>query len=110
MKYIPNTHIEVTLRNPLNKKDRWTYQIMPLDIPLAHAWIDKLKLLKMQGVTAVDILFDPDDAGQDAALKLEEMCDSAEILHKNIKIPRSLGDAGALTVEKVKQLKEQLYG
>ena len=45
MKYIPNTHIEVTLRNPLNKKDRWTYQIMPLDIPLAHAWIDKLKLL-----------------------------------------------------------------
>ena len=72
--------------------------------------IDKLKLLKMQGITAVDILFDPDEAGQEAAVKLGEMCDSAEILHKNITIPRSLGDAGALTIEKVKQLKEQLYG
>ena len=41
---------------------------------------------------------------------LEEMCDIAEILHKNIKIPVSLGDAGALTKDKVKQLKEQLYG
>jgi hypothetical protein len=38
------------------------------------------------------------------------MCDIAEILHKNIKIPVSLGDAGALTKDKVKQLKEQLYG
>ena len=72
--------------------------------------IDKLKLLKMQGVSQVDILFDPDEAGQDAAIKLEEMCDIAEILHKNIKIPVSLGDAGALTKDKVKQLKEQLYG
>ena len=72
--------------------------------------IDKLKLLKMQGVSQVDILFDPDEAGQDASTKLEEMCDIAEILHKNIKIPVSLGDAGALTKDKVKQLKEQLYG
>ena len=34
----------------------------------------------------------------------------AEILHKNITLPRELGDAGALTKYKVKQLKEQLYG
>ena len=38
------------------------------------------------------------------------MCDIAEILHKNVKIPVALGDAGALNKEKVKQLKEQLYG
>ena len=44
----------------------------------------------MQGVTAVDILFDPDEAGQEAAVKLQEMCDIAEILHKNVKIPMSL--------------------
>ena len=72
--------------------------------------VDKLKLLKMQGVSAVDILFDPDEAGQEASIKIQEMCDIAEILHKNVKIPVALGDAGALNKEKVKQLKEQLYG
>ena len=71
--------------------------------------VEKLKLLKMQGVTQVDILFDPDEAGQEAAVKLGEMCDIAEILHKNIKIPMSLGDAGELQYNKVKDLKEQLY-
>lgn len=72
--------------------------------------VEKLKLLKMQGISAVDILFDPDEAGQEASIKVQEMCDIAEILHKNIKIPVALGDAGALNKEKVKQLKEQLYG
>jgi len=72
--------------------------------------VEKLKLLKMQGVSAVDILFDPDEAGQEAAVRVQELCDIAEILHKNIKIPVALGDAGALNKEKVKQLKEQLYG
>jgi hypothetical protein len=38
------------------------------------------------------------------------MCEIAEILSKNVKIPVALGDAGALNKEKVKQLKEQLYG
>ena len=72
--------------------------------------VDKLKLLKMQGVSSIDIFFDPDEAGQDAVKRVEELCDIAEILHKNIKIPVALGDAGALNKEKVKQLKEQLYG
>ena len=72
--------------------------------------IEKLKLLKMQGVESVDILFDPDEAGQEASIKIQEMCEIAEILSKNVKIPIALGDAGALNKEKVKQLKEQLYG
>jgi len=72
--------------------------------------VEKLKLLKMQGVSGIDLLFDPDEAGQEAALKVQEMCDIAEILHKNIKIPISLGDAGSLTKQKVKELKENLYG
>jgi len=38
------------------------------------------------------------------------MCDVAEILHKNIKLPPALGDAGALTKNKVKDLKDKLYG
>lgn len=72
--------------------------------------VEKLKLLKMQGVSAIDILFDPDEAGQEAAVRVQELCDIAEILHKNIKIPVALGDAGALTKNKVKELKENLYG
>ncbi len=72
--------------------------------------VEKLKLLKMQGVEAVDILFDPDQAGQEAAANIIEMCEIAEILSKNIKLPVQLGDAGALTKVKVKDLKERLYG
>jgi DNA primase len=72
--------------------------------------IDKLKLLKMQGVSAVDILFDPDEAGQEAALRIVEFCEIAELLSKNIKLPVQLGDAGALNKQKVKDLKERLYG
>ena len=72
--------------------------------------IDKLKLLKMQGVSAVDILFDPDEAGQEAATRVIELCETAELLSKNIRLPAQLGDAGALNKVKVKELKETLYG
>ena len=72
--------------------------------------MDKLKLLKMQGVEAIDILFDPDAAGQEAAASIIEMCDIVGLLSKNIKLPIQLEDAGALTKEKVKDLKETLYG
>lgn len=72
--------------------------------------IEKLKLLKMQGVEGIDILFDPDAAGQEAAVGIVEMCEIAGLLSKNIKLPIQLEDAGALTKEKVKDLKETLYG
>ena len=71
---------------------------------------EKLKLLKMQGVDAVDILFDPDEAGQEASVRIAELCETAELLSKNIKLPVQLGDAGALNKLKVKELKERLYG
>ena len=64
----------------------------------------------MQGVEAIDILFDPDSAGQEAAVNITEMCDVVGLLSKNIKLPVQLEDAGALTKEKVKDLKETLYG
>ena len=72
--------------------------------------LDKLRLLKMQGVEAIDILFYPDSAGQEAAVNITEMCDVVGLLSKNIKLPVQLEDAGALTKEKVKDLKETLYG
>ena len=64
----------------------------------------------MQGVSAVDILFDPDEAGQDAATRVAELCEISELLSKNIRLPVQLGDAGALNKVKVKELKETLYG
>jgi hypothetical protein len=38
------------------------------------------------------------------------MCLAAELTFKNIKLPVALGDAGALPLNQVIKLKEQLYG
>ena len=64
----------------------------------------------MQGGSAVDILSDPDEAGQEAATRGAELGEIAEVLSKNIRLPVQLGDAGALNKVKVKELKETLYG
>ena len=45
MNFNTRQYVEVTLRNPLNKKDTWSYVIQPYDIPLADAWLDRLKQL-----------------------------------------------------------------
>ena len=65
----------------------------------------KLTLLKMQGVTQVDIFFDPDDAGLDAQNRVIELCEKVGLLYYGIKIRKELGDAGALTHENIKKLK-----
>ena len=72
--------------------------------------VEKLSLLKMTGVDGIDILFDPDEAGQMAVEDVQNMCLAAELTFKNIKLPVSLGDAGALPLNQVIKLKEQLYG
>ena len=72
--------------------------------------VEKLSLLKMMGVDGIDILFDPDIAGQEAVAEVENMCLAAELTFKNIKLPTALGDAGALPLSQVQKLKEQLYG
>ena len=45
MNFNTRQYVEVILRNPLNKKDTWSYVIQPYDIPLADAWLDRLKQL-----------------------------------------------------------------
>lgn len=72
--------------------------------------VDKLQLLHMRGVEQVDIFFDPDEAGQVATEKVQELCEKAGLKHYHIKIPSSLGDAGALNQISVQKLKENLYG
>jgi DNA primase len=69
---------------------------------------DKLYLLKIQGVSGIDVFFDGDDAGQTAAIKVVELIESLEMTTRNITIKS--GDPGELTAEKVIRLKETLYG
>ncbi len=69
---------------------------------------DKLHLLKIQGVSGIDVFFDGDTAGREAAEKVIELIESLEMTTRNITIKS--GDPGDLTADKVIKLKEQLYG
>lgn len=69
----------------------------------------KINILKIQGVTGVDIFFDNDDAGQKAATKLREELESKELSVRNITYG-NLKDPGELTASQVIKIKENLYG
>ena len=69
---------------------------------------DKLTLLKVQGVSGIDIFFDGDEAGQEATKKAIELIESVEMTTRSIAIKS--GDPGELTAQKVIKLKETLYG
>lgn len=69
---------------------------------------DKLVLLKVQGVTGIDVFFDGDEAGQEATKKAVELIESLEMTTRTISIKS--GDPGELTAPKVLKLKETLYG
>lgn len=68
---------------------------------------DKLSILRMQGVDRVDILFDSDKAGREGAENVEQLCDSIDLSHRNIKLKS--GDPGDLSQESVDTLKRRLY-
>ena len=70
---------------------------------------DKLNILKIQGVSAIDIYFDNDDAGQLAAEKLEKFLEARDVTSRNIIVP-NIKDPGELTALQVLKLKEELYG
>lgn len=62
----------------------------------------------MQGVEGIDIFFDADEAGQEASNKVKELCDKAELFHRNIELKEN--DPGSLTQDVILKLKEKLYG
>lgn len=68
---------------------------------------DKLRMLSIQGVDTIDIFLDGDEAGQDAAKIVEGICDSADLLHRNINLQGT--DPGALSQAQVDGLKKKLY-
>jgi DNA primase len=68
----------------------------------------KLSMLKFIGVRQVDIMFDGDTAGREAAEKVADLCEQVELLAYIVKMPDGI-DPGDLPKDRVKKLKEYLY-
>ncbi len=70
---------------------------------------DKINILKIQGVSGIDIFFDNDEAGQNGSQKLKELLEDNELTSRNITFGK-IKDPGELTALQVIKLKETLYG
>lgn len=70
-------------------------------------WV-KLSLLKMQGVTGLDIMFDGDEAGQQAAAEIKGLAEKMGMAVKIVKL-RQGQDPGNLTKESIAEIKRILY-
>ena len=68
---------------------------------------EKLSILRLQGIEEAIVFFDGDEAGQTAAIKVQEMCENVDLLTRNINIADI--DPGALTENQVEKLKSKLY-
>jgi len=68
---------------------------------------DKLRMLSIQGVESVDIFFDGDTAGQDAAIIVKELCERVGLTSRNIHFKDR--DPGGLPETTVRKLKRNLY-
>ena len=69
----------------------------------------EIKNDRWSGVIGVDILFDGDLAGREAAENVAELCDKVELINQVVRMPDGL-DPGGLPLERVQNLKEWLYG
>ncbi len=69
---------------------------------------DKLILLKVQGITGIDLFFDNDKAGHDAAIEVKKLAEDTGF-SVNI-ISAKVADPGELTASQVIKLGETLYG
>ena len=68
---------------------------------------DKLRLLQMLGINSIEVFFDGDEAGQAAAQKLIELCDSMGFVTSNIVFDGL--DPGSLSQEQIERLKNQKW-
>lgn len=71
-------------------------------------WV-KLSLLKLQGVSGVDIIFDGDEAGIKAGEMAKGLAEQLEMSARVIKLRENI-DPGNLTKPEIERLKEKLYG
>jgi DNA primase len=70
--------------------------------------IDKINILKIQGISGIDIFFDNDEAGQTGSAKLKDFLEHNELTSRNIMFGK-VKDPGELTALQVIKLKETLY-
>ena len=68
---------------------------------------EKLNLLKILGINGIDICFDPDGPGQEAALKIREMAEEEFFNVRNVNLGNC--DPGDLTPNRAEKLKAKLY-
>jgi len=68
---------------------------------------DKLSMLRIQGVDNVDVFFDGDDPGQEAAVIVKNICDAMGMMTRNIHLAGK--DPGELTENQVHGLMRKLY-
>ena len=71
--------------------------------------IEKLSILKMQNSSGVDIMFDGDNAGQEAAEDLKIMAEKVGLIPRNVNLGSNI-DPGGLAQAKVSSLRDRLYG
>jgi DNA primase len=67
----------------------------------------KLSVLKIQGVSQIDIFFDGDDAGQNASTILRELAEEVGLSVRNVHMKNT--DPGDLTETQVVKLRNKLY-
>jgi len=70
---------------------------------------DKLQLLKIFGVSGIDIIFDGDAPGQTAAATVKELAESMFFQVRNIKLKEGI-DPGSMDPEHITRLMKKLYG
>jgi len=70
---------------------------------------DKLSILKMQNIAGIDIMFDGDEAGQNAAEDLKVMGEKIGLVTRNVNLGANI-DPGGLADVKVSSLRDRLYG
>lgn len=71
--------------------------------------VDKINILKIQGVSHVNIFFDQDEAGENGAIKTKELIEKHDMTCKVVRW-NAVKDPGELTASRVIRLKEMLYG
>jgi len=68
---------------------------------------DKLSMLRIKGVEEVIVFFDGDDAGQEAASTVKNMCEALGMMTQNINWKGK--DPGELSLQQVQKLLRSLY-
>ena len=71
-------------------------------------WV-KLSLLKMQGVSGIDIMYDGDEAGRTAAEKVKGTAEELGMSVQIVTLPEGT-DPGGLVKDQVNRIKKRLYG